>query len=81
VSVAYAALVPSSDLGVQAADDAAAARWYPVEQLPQLAFDHKLIVRSAFRHLACQGAAAAQPALAAALAAAAGRLEGPWQQQ
>ena len=30
---------------MQAADDAAAARWFPVTQLPPLAFDHKLVVR------------------------------------
>jgi hypothetical protein len=30
---------------MQAADDAAAAKWFPVAQLPPLAFDHKLVVR------------------------------------
>jgi 8-oxo-dGTP diphosphatase len=30
---------------VQAADDAAAAQWFPVTKLPPLAFDHKLVVR------------------------------------
>lgn len=36
-------LVNESQL--QAADDAAAAKWFPVTQLPPLAFDHKLVVR------------------------------------
>ena len=92
VSVAFAALVPSTRLGVKAADDAAAAQWFPISQLPPLAFDHKLIVRSAFRHLASQlargeGTAPQQqqpvpPAvLRADLEAAADALEGPWQQQ
>lgn len=52
VTVGFAALVPHTDLGVQAADDAADARWYPVDALPSLAFDHQLIVRDAFRKLA-----------------------------
>jgi hypothetical protein len=33
-------------------DDAADARWFPVGGLPPLAFDHKLVVRSALRRLA-----------------------------
>lgn len=50
--MAYAALVPSTSLGVKAADDAADARWFPVAGLPQpLAFDHKEVVRAAFGRL------------------------------
>jgi len=73
--------VPSgAALGVKAADDARAARWFDVGDLPPLAFDHKLIVRSALRHLAAgPAAAAASPGLPAALEAAAAKLEGPWQ--
>lgn len=33
---------------MQAADDAAAAQWFPVTELPPLAFDHKLVVRECF---------------------------------
>ncbi len=52
VTVAYAALVPSTSMGVKAADDAADARWFPVAGLPQpLAFDHKEVVRAAFGRL------------------------------
>ena len=52
VTVAYAALVPSTSLGVKAADDAADAQWFPVAKLPQpLAFDHKEVVRTAFGRL------------------------------
>ncbi|KAI7845785.1 hypothetical protein COHA_000699 [Chlorella ohadii] len=80
VSVAYAALVPTTDLGVQAADDAQAAQWYDVQQLPKLAFDHKLIVRTAFRHLAGQESVQQQGGLGDQLAAAAEKLEGPWQE-
>jgi hypothetical protein len=32
-------------------DDAAAAKWYPVNSLPSLAFDHKQIIREAFQKL------------------------------
>ena len=32
-------------------DDATEAEWYDVTKLPALAFDHKLIVRTAFEHL------------------------------
>jgi hypothetical protein len=32
-------------------DDAAAAKWFPVETPPSLAFDHKLIIREAFETL------------------------------
>ena len=80
VSAAYAAIVPSTELGVKAAvrhvcvlalhasrqlvprcggalilcllqDDASNAEWWTVTKLPPLAFDHKLIVRSAFQRL------------------------------
>ncbi|PNH10108.1 ADP-ribose pyrophosphatase [Tetrabaena socialis] len=79
VTVAYAALVPSTNMGVKAADDAKEARWFDVANLPQLAFDHKLVVRSALRHLAKSPAAAAMAGLPASLEAAAVKLEGPWQ--
>jgi hypothetical protein len=32
-------------------DDAAAAKWFPVETPPSLAFDHKLIIRETFETL------------------------------
>jgi 8-oxo-dGTP diphosphatase len=32
-------------------DDAEAADWWDVTKLPKLAFDHKLIVRTAFQHV------------------------------
>lgn len=74
VTVAYAAVVPDTQLGVQAADDAAAASWFDVGQLPALAFDHKLIIREAFEKLAAQATGALQEQLAAG----AKQLEGPW---
>ncbi|KAL4448962.1 hypothetical protein ABPG77_007679 [Micractinium sp. CCAP 211/92] len=78
VTVAYGAIVPSTELGVKAADDAQAAQWFPIPSLPRLAFDHKLVVRTAFRHLAAQAEVPA--GLAEQLSAAADALEGPWQE-
>ncbi|GIL86788.1 hypothetical protein Vretimale_15630 [Volvox reticuliferus] len=78
ITVAYAALVPSTNLGVRAADDAKDARWFDVSMLPVLAFDHKLVVRTALRQLAKQPTAAAVAGLPAILEAAANKLEGPW---
>lgn len=42
---------PPSWHGCLAQDDAAAAHWFPVEEPPSLAFDHKLIIREAFETL------------------------------
>ncbi|MBL8092783.1 MAG: NUDIX hydrolase [Anaerolineales bacterium] len=50
VTVAYVALVPET-VAVQAGDDAAAARWFPVQSLPGLAFDHAEIVHYALQRL------------------------------
>ncbi|KAL6770660.1 hypothetical protein ACKKBF_B32115 [Auxenochlorella protothecoides x Auxenochlorella symbiontica] len=79
VSVAYAALLPAQ-AEVMGADDAEEAQWWPVAEVPgRLAFDHKLILRCAFQHLARQDATPA--ALAAGLRDAAAHLEGPWRQE
>ncbi len=52
VSVAYFALVPSDHpLQSAPASDAAAARWFPVDATPPLAFDHAEILRYALRRL------------------------------
>ncbi|GAB4820190.1 hypothetical protein N2152v2_007236 [Parachlorella kessleri] len=80
ISVAYAALLPSTDAGVEAADDAAEASWYDVMSLPSLAFDHKLIVRTALRHLAKEDKVQAVEGLPDQLCKAADLIEGPWQQ-
>ncbi|KAL3143598.1 hypothetical protein ABBQ38_002395 [Trebouxia sp. C0009 RCD-2024] len=78
VSVAYAALVPSTDMGVKAADDATEAEWYDITKLPALAFDHKLIIRTAFEHLLQHSQTKSTEGLAAALQKGAKNLQGPW---
>lgn len=50
VTVAYFALVPE-DVLAHAGDDAAEADWYPIDQLPDLAFDHADIVGYAGQRL------------------------------
>jgi 8-oxo-dGTP diphosphatase len=51
ISVAYLALAPVGELRVQAGDDAADARWFRLDALPALAFDHAEIVAMAHRRL------------------------------
>lgn len=49
ISVAYYALVRTQE--VQGADDAAEARWFPLDQIPPLAFDHPAILDTAFEEV------------------------------
>ena len=49
ITIAYIALVRIQD--VKGGDDAADARWFPVENVPPLAFDHGEILRDALRRL------------------------------
>eukprot|EP00210_Caulerpa_lentillifera_P000567 g548.t1 len=51
VSVLYASLVESSNIGVKAADDAAEASWFDITQLPKLAFDHNRLVKDTFNRI------------------------------
>lgn len=45
ITIAYYALVQKSE--VVGGDDAAAARWFPIHEVPRLAFDHDRILRIA----------------------------------
>lgn len=49
ITIAYYALVRIQE--VEGGDDAAAARWFPIDEVPQLAFDHDRILRDAMRKL------------------------------
>ncbi len=59
VSVAHFALVKLSDYKAKAATDAAKAEWFPISELPKLAFDHADIVVAALSRL--QGKVRYQP--------------------
>ncbi len=51
ISVAYYALVKLADHAVRAASDARNVAWFPVADLPDLAFDHEEIVDMALKRL------------------------------
>lgn len=52
VSVAYYALVAPSDLKIRAGSDTKDVRWFHARELPELAFDHRDIVRVGLERLA-----------------------------
>ncbi len=45
VTIVYVAEVVGEPPRVQGGDDAAEARWFPIDQLPEMAFDHERILR------------------------------------
>jgi 8-oxo-dGTP diphosphatase len=47
ISVAFTAAVNMKSCKPQAADDAASLRWFNLNELPELAFDHAIILRDA----------------------------------
>ena len=49
VSIAFYALAQKSE--VQGGDDAAKAQWFPIDDVPHLAFDHDYILRKAMKKL------------------------------
>ncbi len=51
VTVAYYALVKLSEYIIEAGDDASNAKWFPISQVPPLAFDHDRILRMAVNRL------------------------------
>ncbi len=51
ITVAYFALIPAPAIGPRAGDDAAEARWWPMYDLPPLAFDHSDILAYALQRL------------------------------
>jgi len=54
ISVAYLALLASDELRLEADTDAAQARWFAIDALPTLAFDHELILRRALEALSAR---------------------------
>lgn len=49
ITIAYYALVKIQE--VKGGDDAASARWFPLDEIPPLAFDHDFILRMATQRL------------------------------
>jgi 8-oxo-dGTP diphosphatase len=55
VSVVYLAQVDPAQVKPQAADDAEAVSWFPLDELPSLAFDHAMILDKARARLSTTG--------------------------
>ena len=51
LTIAFLAFVRQEDYEVLGGDDAKEAKWFPVDALPELAFDHKEIMRVALEKL------------------------------
>lgn len=51
ISVTYFGLAPRSRLSLHAGSDAADVGWFPLESLPELAFDHRRIITLAHQRL------------------------------
>jgi 8-oxo-dGTP diphosphatase len=51
ITIAFFALVVQNKYNVKGGDDASNAKWFPVKELPELAFDHKEIVTLALERL------------------------------
>ncbi|KGO78893.1 NUDIX hydrolase [Flavobacterium beibuense] len=51
ISVAYFALIDSSKTNIKADTDADKVQWLPIKEVPQLAFDHNLILQTAIERL------------------------------
>lgn len=54
ISVAYFSLVNLQDHPAEAASDADKAEWFPIDELPELAFDHSDIITAANNRLAAK---------------------------
>mmetsp|Transcript_8235 Transcript_8235/g.21132 ORF Transcript_8235/g.21132 Transcript_8235/m.21132 type:complete len:186 (-) Transcript_8235:206-763(-) len=54
ITVAYGCIIAHTGLRVEAADDAAAVQWYPLDKLAslELAFDHRMVLSKSLERLA-----------------------------
>lgn len=51
ITVAYYALIKMSDYNLTAGDDAENVKWFPISEIPSLAFDHDKIINVALKRL------------------------------
>lgn len=51
ISIAYFALIDSSKTNLKASTDAENVQWFAIDEVPALAFDHNIILTSAFERL------------------------------
>jgi 8-oxo-dGTP diphosphatase len=52
ISVAYCTYIPhEASISIREGGDAKQVRWFPMTDLPDLAFDHSKIIRDALNHL------------------------------
>ena len=51
ISIAFMGMVEAEQPNIKAGDDAAEVRWFDVDQLPELAFDHNEMAKTAIERL------------------------------
>ena len=56
ISIAFLARVDAGTLHAKAGDDAAAVKWFRLNKLPKLAFDHAMLVQRAIARIADRAA-------------------------
>jgi len=64
ISIIYFAFVDNADsLTLKASDDAKSVKWFNINQLPELAFDHKVIINMAINRLFSKKIITTQPGI------------------